>query len=108
MRILGPAVLPQALLVASRQAQLRFGRSVGPELVGDKHLGRKALFPEQIAHELRGRPCVAPPLHKEIENLAPRRRLAPEPESSAPRLLDADIEPQTYARLTHPHVWHTR
>src|SRR5271154_5296051 len=83
MRILGPDVLAQALLVASRQAQLRLGRSVGPELVGDKRLGREALLPEQFANELRGRPCVAPPWHKEIENLALVVDRPPEPESSA-------------------------
>src|SRR5271154_6256276 len=83
MRILGPDVLAQALLVASRQAQLRLGRSVGPELVGDKRLRREALLPEQFAHELRGRPCVAPPLPKEIENLALVVDRPPEPESSA-------------------------
>jgi hypothetical protein len=34
-------------------------------------------------HELRGRPCVAPPLHKEIENFALVVDRPPEPESSA-------------------------
>jgi hypothetical protein len=58
------------LLVASRQVPLHLGRSVKPELVGDKRLGREALLFELFPHELSGRPCVAPPLHKEIENLA--------------------------------------
>jgi hypothetical protein len=62
---------------------LRLGRSVGPEFVGDKRLRGEALLPEQFAHELRGRPCVAPPLHKEIENLALVVDRPPEPESSA-------------------------
>jgi hypothetical protein len=83
MRILGPVVLPQALLVASRQAQLRLGCPIRPELIGDERLGREALLPEQFAHELRGRPGVAPPLHKEIENLALVVDRPPEPESSA-------------------------
>src|SRR5271156_3191944 len=83
MRILGPVVLPQALLVARRQAQLRLGRSIGAELIGDKRLGREALLPEQFAHELRSRPCVAPPLHKEIENLALVVDCPPEPEPFA-------------------------
>jgi hypothetical protein len=83
MRILGPVALPQALLVACRQAQLHLGRPIRPELIGDERLGREALVPEQFAHELRGRPGVAPPLHKEIENLAPLVDRPPEPESSA-------------------------
>jgi hypothetical protein len=84
MRILGPIVLPQALLMASRQAQLRLGCSIGAQLIGDKRLGREAQFPEQFAHELRGRLRVAPPLHKEIENLALVVDRPPEPKLSAP------------------------
>ena len=83
MRILGPVVLPQALLVASRQAQLRLRCPIRSELIGDERLGREALLPEQFAHELRGRPCIAPSLHKEIENLALVVDRSPEPESSA-------------------------
>src|ERR1700722_10813864 len=83
MRILGPVVLPQALLRSSREAELRLRRSVGAQPIGDERLGREALLPEQFAHELRGRPCIAPSLHKEIENLALVIDRSPEPESSA-------------------------
>jgi hypothetical protein len=83
MRILGPVVLPQALLVASRQAQLRLGCPIRAELIGDKRLGREALLPEQFEHKLRGRFRVAPPSHKEIENLALVVDCLPEPELSA-------------------------
>ena len=69
--------------MASRQAQLRPCRSVRPELVGDERLGREAQLPEQFAHQLRGRPCVAPPWHKEIENLALVVDRRPEPKLSA-------------------------
>jgi hypothetical protein len=31
---------------------------------------QEALFPEQFAHELRGCPRIATPLHQEIENLS--------------------------------------
>jgi hypothetical protein len=46
------------------------GHPIRAELFGNKRLGREAPLPKQFAHELRGRPCVAPPLHKEIENIA--------------------------------------
>jgi class 3 adenylate cyclase len=83
MRIFGPIVLPQALLMASRQAQFRLGRSVGAQLIGDQRRRRKALFPEQFAHEVRGRPCVAAPLHQQVENFSLVVDRSPEPESSA-------------------------
>jgi hypothetical protein len=83
MRILDPIVLPQVLLMASRQAQLGLGRPVRAELVGDKCLGGEALLAEQFEHKLRGRPCVAPSLHEEIENLALVVDRPPEPESFA-------------------------
>jgi transposase-like protein len=38
---------------------------------------------QPFAHKLRGRPCVAPSLHEEIENLVLVVARAPEPESSA-------------------------
>jgi hypothetical protein len=46
MRILGAIVLAQALLVTSRQDQLRLGRAVRAQLVRHQNVGRKALFLE--------------------------------------------------------------
>jgi hypothetical protein len=62
---------------------LRLRRSVGAQPIGDERLGREALLPEQFAHELRGRLRVAPPLHKEFENLALVVDRPPEPKLSA-------------------------
>ena len=52
--------------MASRQAQFPLGRSVGAQLIGHQRLGRKALLPQQFAHELRGRSRVASPLHQQV------------------------------------------
>jgi hypothetical protein len=54
VRILCPIVLSQALLVASLQAYLCLGRSIGAQIVSDPHLGCKALLFEQLAREFRG------------------------------------------------------
>src|SRR5271166_2824518 len=67
MRILSSIVLAQALLVASRQSQLRPGRAVRA----------------QLAHQLHGRSLIAPSLHQQIENLAFIVDRAPEPELPA-------------------------
>jgi hypothetical protein len=83
MRILSSIVLAQALLVASRQSQLRHGRAVRAQLVRHQHIGREALFLEQLAHQLHGRSLVAPSLHQQIENLAFIVDRAPEPELPA-------------------------
>ena len=44
MRVLGPVVLAQALLVAGQKTELALGGSIGAQPVGDQHLGREALF----------------------------------------------------------------
>jgi hypothetical protein len=62
VRILGPIVSPQALLMASRQSQFGLGCGIGTQFVGDERLGREALVLKQSAHKFRGRLCVAPPL----------------------------------------------
>src|SRR5271167_3958916 len=83
MRILGPIVLLQALLMASRQSHLRLGRAVRAQFVGHQHIGREALFLEQLAHQFHGCSLVAPSLHQEIEDLAFIVDRAPEPEPPA-------------------------
>src|SRR5271167_2847394 len=83
MRILGPIVLPQTLLMASRQSHLRLGRAVRAQFVGHQHIGREALFLEQLAHQFHGCGLVAPSLHQQIENLAFVVNRAPKPEPPA-------------------------
>ena len=58
VRILGPIVLAQALLMVTTQAQLASGRSVGAQLVGHKDVRRMALLLEKLPLELQGRPLV--------------------------------------------------
>src|ERR1700740_1350574 len=70
MRILGPLLLSQALLMSSRQSHLRLGRAVRAQFVGHQHIGREALFLEQLAHQFYGWSVVAPSLHQETESLA--------------------------------------
>ena len=83
MRILGPIVPPQPLLVPSRQSQCGLWRAVRAKLIGHQNIRREALFLKQLAHEFHGCSLVAPPLHKEVENLAFVVNRAPEPELPA-------------------------
>ena len=62
VRILRPIVLSQAPLVPSRQSYLRPGCTVGRQLIGHQHFRCKALFLEQLAHELHGCELAAPSL----------------------------------------------
>ena len=55
MRILGPIVLAQAALVASRQADFGLCRAVRAQPVGNQHIRHEALFLEQLAHQFPGR-----------------------------------------------------
>ena len=84
MRILRPIVCAQALLVPSRQSHCGLCRAVRAKLIGDQNIRRQALFLKQLAHEFHGCSLVAPPLHKEVENLAFVVNRAPEPELPAP------------------------
>src|SRR5580693_10012067 len=80
MRILGPIVLAQPLLMARRQSDLRPCRAVRAQLVGHQHIGREALFLEQLAHQFHRCGFIAPSLHEQVENLAFVVDGAPEPE----------------------------
>ena len=64
----------------TRQSDLRPGRAVRSQLVRHQHLGREALFLEQLAHQLHGRSLIAPPLHEQVENLGFIVNRAPQPE----------------------------
>src|ERR1700688_4394332 len=83
MRILGPIVLAQALLVASQQSDCGLCRAVRAKLIGHQHIGREALFLEQLAHQFHRCSFVAPSLHEQVENLAFVVNRAPEPELPA-------------------------
>ena len=83
MRILGPIVLAQPLLMARRQSDRRPCRAVGAKLVGHQNIGGEALFLEQLAHQFHGCSLVAPSLHKQVENLTFVVNRAPQPELPA-------------------------
>jgi hypothetical protein len=83
MRILSPIVPAQTLVVASRQSDFGLCRTVRPQLVGHQHIGREALFLEQLAHQFHRCSLVAPSLHEQVENLAFVINRAPEPELPA-------------------------
>src|SRR5712672_1633538 len=70
MRILGPIVLPQALLMVAGKPKMLAGRAVGAQLVGCHPLRREALLAEQLAHELDGRRAVSAALDQDLEDLA--------------------------------------
>jgi hypothetical protein len=82
MRILGPIVLAQAPLVASRQADFGLCRAVRA-LVGNQNIRREASFLEQLAHQFHGGSLVASSLHQQVKNLALVVNRAPQPELSA-------------------------
>ena len=46
------------------------GGAVGTQLIGGHPLGREALFPQQLAHELDGRATVSPALKQYVEDFA--------------------------------------
>ena len=87
MRILSPIVLPQPLLVPSRQSHCGLCRAVRAKLVGDQNIRREALFLKQLAHEFHGCSLVASPLHKEVEGPRLRRQPRAGARTAGPRLL---------------------
>ena len=80
MRVLGPIVLAQAPLVASRQADFGLCRAVRAQLVGNQHIRREASFLEQLAHQFHCCGFIASSLHEQVEDLAFVVNRAPEPE----------------------------
>ena len=83
MRILGPVVLAQPLLMARRQSDLGPRRAVRAKPVGHQNIGCEALFLEQLTHQFHGCSLVAPSLHKQVENLAFVVNRAPQPKLPA-------------------------
>jgi hypothetical protein len=80
MRILSPIVRAQALVVASRQSDFGLCRAVRAQLVGHQHIGREALFLEQLPHQFHSCSLITPSLHEQVENLAFVVNRAPESE----------------------------
>ena len=76
-------LLRNPLLVAARQSHFGPCGPVRAKLVGHQHFGCKALFLEQLTHQLHGCSLVAPSLHEQVENLALIVNRAPQPELSA-------------------------
>src|SRR5271155_3521508 len=119
MRILSPIVRAQALHVESRQSHLGLCRAVRAQFVGHQHIGREALFLEQLTNQFHGCSLIAPWLHKQVENLAFVVDGPPEPElpprhryghlvemPARPLAADADgeVPARTEARTSRPSV----
>src|SRR4051794_3568439 len=70
MRVFGAIAHPPSLLVPRTQAQRPERSGIGGQLIGDRQLRRKALLPEQLAHQPLGCPLVPARLDQDIEDLA--------------------------------------
>src|ERR1700730_18468061 len=66
MRVLGPIVLSQALLMVTGKPEVLEGSALGAQLIRDHPLRREAL----LAHELDGSAPVSPALNQDVEDLA--------------------------------------
>ena len=86
MRVLGPIVGPQTLLMAAVEAKRSASAAVRCKLVRDHDLWSKTLFPDQLAHQPESGLRVASALHQHFEDLAfvVHRPPEPEPLSSDP------------------------
>jgi hypothetical protein len=70
MRILGPVVLAQALLMPGRETQVSPRGAIGPQFVGH-HYGRgEALLSEQLSHQPHRGLLISSRLHQKIEDFA--------------------------------------
>ena len=83
----GLQALPEPLLVPTTQAKRPESGGIGGQLIGDRQLRRKALLPEQLAHQPLGCPLVPARLDQDIEDLA----------------LLIDSPPQIHAPAGDPH-----
>src|SRR5438270_11282584 len=70
MRILGPIVLTQALLMVAGKPEMPEGSAVRPQLVGRHLFRREPLLAEQLAHEPDSCPLVPSALNQDLEDLA--------------------------------------
>ena len=70
MRILGPIVLLQALLMVAGKPKMPDGSAVGAQLVSRHLFRREALLAEQLAHQPDGCALVPSALNQDLEDLA--------------------------------------
>ena len=70
VRVLGPIVLPESLLMVARQPDVPEGSAVRAQLIGYHRLWREALFSQQLAHQLDGRTPVSLALNQYVEDFA--------------------------------------
>src|SRR3954467_14255498 len=70
MRVLGTIVHAPSLLVPTGQTKRPERSGIGGQLIGDRQLRRKALLPEQLAHQPLGCSPVPARLDQDIEDLA--------------------------------------
>ena len=73
MRILGPIVFAQALLMVAGKPEVPEGSAVRPQLVGRHLFRREALLAEQLAHEPDSCPLVPSALNLDLEDLRSSR-----------------------------------
>ena len=70
MRVLGPIVLSQTLLMVTGKPEVLEGSAVGAQLIRDHPLRREALLTHQLAHELDSSAPLSPSLNQDLEDLA--------------------------------------
>ena len=70
MRVFGPVVFAQSLLMQAVQSQTPERGGVRSQFVGDQQFRHEALFRKQLAHQPQRRPTVAPTLNERIKDLA--------------------------------------
>jgi hypothetical protein len=56
--------------MVTTESEVPQGGAIRTKLISGHPLGREALFPQQLAHELDGRATVSPALKQYIEDLA--------------------------------------
>ena len=70
VRVLGPIVLSQPLLMVTGKPEVLEGSAVRAQLIRDHSFWRETLLSHQLAHELDGRTPVSPALDQDLEDLA--------------------------------------
>src|SRR4051794_12796560 len=76
MRILGPIVLSQTLLMLAGEPKMLEGGVVGTQLVRCHFFRREALLAEQLAHELDACALIPLALNQDLEGLSRCQRHA--------------------------------
>ena len=117
MRILGPVVGTQSLLMASRQVQIAKSSGIGAKLVGHDDGWDEAPLRDQATHEFQRGRFVPPRLHQHVEDLAFVVDGAPEivppaldrddhliqmPRPRGPWSQAAQVASESRAELVHP------